>query len=104
MKVNRSCMGCNRIIYHSVQTKPFLMSLTGDGLESHLLYRSRENCSETGSLIFKQENITDSTRNPKNNIVATQQLTLAPSKLSGIRQLPISMTEVHPRAINTSTT
>lgn len=62
------------------------MSLTGDGLESHLLYRSRENCSETGSLIFKQtsqQNITDSTRNPKNNIVATQQLTLAPSKFQG---------------------
>lgn len=41
------CMCCDRIIYHSVQTKPFLMFLTGDGLESHLLYRSRENCSKT---------------------------------------------------------
>lgn len=96
-------MCCDRIMYHSAQAKPFLMSLTGDGLESHLLHISCENCSKTGSLIFKG-NITDATRIPKNNIVASQQLTVALSKLSGLHQLPVSVTEVHPRAINTGTT
>lgn len=55
-------MHLDRVIYHLVQTKRFLISLSGGGLDSQLLYRSRENRTKICGLIFKKGNVTGLSR------------------------------------------
>lgn len=62
-------------------------------------------CTEVMRTALKQLNFQEGkhqrhNQDPKNIIVASQQLTTSPSKLSGLFQLAVSMTDIHPRAIN----